>query len=92
MPPQRKSTPRSSAHAALGQAIELLIAEDARMTQETVAAEGGLTTKQVGALVRGQSNPTYTTLMKVCQGLHVFPDQLLALARDLQDKKLRSLI
>ncbi|MGH2855360.1 MAG: helix-turn-helix domain-containing protein [Solirubrobacteraceae bacterium] len=86
MPPQRRSTPRSPAHAALGQAIELLIAEDAQMTQETVAAAGGLTNKQVGALVRGQGNPTYSTLMKVCQGLHVRIDQLLVLAMELQDK------
>jgi hypothetical protein len=37
MPPKRRSKPLSEDHAALAQAIELLIAEDARMTQETVA-------------------------------------------------------
>jgi transcriptional regulator with XRE-family HTH domain len=89
MPPQRKSKPRSPDHAALAQAIELLIAEDPGMTQETVAEEGGLNTKQVGALVRGQGNPTYTTLLKLCQGLHVRPGRLMALADDLREKRLR---
>lgn len=89
MPPQRKSKPRSPDHAALAQAIELLIAEDARMTQETVAEEGSLNIKQVGALVRGQGNPTYTTLLRLCQGLHVRPGQLMALADELREKRLR---
>lgn len=86
MPPQRKSKPRSPAHAALGQAIEVLIAEDTHMTQETVASDGGLTAKQVGDIVRGRGNPNYATLMKLCQGLHVRPGRLLVLADELQDK------
>jgi Helix-turn-helix. len=67
MPPQRKSKPRSADHAALAQAIELLIAEDTRMTQDTVAEDSGLNIKQIGELVRGQGNPTYTTLLKLCR-------------------------
>lgn len=90
MPPRRKSEPRSPDHAALAQAIELLIAEDARMTQESVAEESGLNIKQVGELVRGRGNPTYTTLLKLCQGLHVRPGRLMALADELRDKRLRS--
>lgn len=89
MPPQRKSHPRSSDHAALGQAIELLIAEDARMTQETVAEESGLNIKQVGAFVRGQGNPTYKTLLRLCQGLHVPPGRLMTLTDELREKRLR---
>jgi transcriptional regulator with XRE-family HTH domain len=88
MPPQRKSKPRSLYHAALGQAIELLIAERGQMTQEAVAMESGLNIKQVGALVRGQGNPTYTTILKLCRGLHVSPGELLALAEELQTKRL----
>jgi transcriptional regulator with XRE-family HTH domain len=89
MPPQRRSKPRSAEHAVLAQAIELLIAEDPRMTQETVAEESGLNIKQIGLLVRGQSNPTYTTLMKLCQGLHVTPGRLMTLTDELREKRLR---
>jgi transcriptional regulator with XRE-family HTH domain len=89
MPPQRRSKPRSPEHAALAQAIELLIAEDARMTQDTVAEESGLNIKQIGLLVRGQSNPTYTTLMKLGQGLHVTPGRLMTLTDELRERRLR---
>jgi transcriptional regulator with XRE-family HTH domain len=92
MPPQRKSRPRSPYHAALGQAIELLIAENGQMTYETVATEGDLNIKQVGALVRGQGNPTYTTILRLCRGLHVRPGQLLLLAEELQEKRSRSCV
>jgi transcriptional regulator with XRE-family HTH domain len=88
MPPQRKSKPRSPDHAALGQAIELFIAENAHMTHETVAADGGLTVKQVGDLVRGQGNPTYTTVLKLSRGLHVRPSELMARTDQLLDKRL----
>lgn len=89
MPAQRKSKPRSPAHAALAQAIELLIAEDARMSQDSVADESGLNIKQVNALVRGQGNPTYTTLLRLCEGLHVSPGELMTRADDLRDKRSR---
>jgi transcriptional regulator with XRE-family HTH domain len=87
MPPQRKSKPRSPDHAALGQAIERLMAEDSEMTQDTVAFDGGLSLRQVGNLVRGQSNPTYTNLLKLCRGLHVRPGELMALTDRLRDKQ-----
>jgi transcriptional regulator with XRE-family HTH domain len=90
MPPQRKSKPRSPYHAALGQAIELFIAENAHMTHETVATDGGLTVKQVGDLVRGQGNPTYTTVLKLCRGLHIRPSELMARADQLLDKRVGS--
>jgi transcriptional regulator with XRE-family HTH domain len=86
MPPQRKSQPRSPYHAALGRAIELLIAENGQMTQEAVAMESGLNIKQVGTLMRGQGNPTYTTILKLCRGLHVRPERLLGLAEELQEE------
>jgi hypothetical protein len=78
MPPQRKSKPRSPDHAALGQAIELFIAENAHMTYEAVAMDSGLTVKQVGDLVRGQGNPTYTTILKLSRGLHIRSGELMA--------------
>jgi transcriptional regulator with XRE-family HTH domain len=89
MPPQRKSAPRSPDHAALAQAIELLIAEDPHMTQDSVARDSGLNIKQVGALVRGQGNPTYVTILKLCRGLHVRPGELIARADELREKRSR---
>lgn len=87
MPPQRKSKPRSPDHAALGQAIELFIAENAHMTHETIARDSGLTVKQVGDLVRGQSNPTYLTILKLCRGLHVRPRELMVRVDQLLDEQ-----
>jgi transcriptional regulator with XRE-family HTH domain len=89
MPRTRRSKPRSPDHAALAQAIEMLIAEDAHMTQETVADDGGLSLKQVNQLVRGQGNPTYMTLMKLARGLHVTLGQLMTLRDELRDKRSR---
>jgi transcriptional regulator with XRE-family HTH domain len=89
MPAQRKSKPLSPAHAALAQAIELLIAEDPHMSQETVARDSGLNIKQVNAFVRGQGNPTYLTLLRLCKGLHVRLGELMTRADALEDKRSR---
>jgi transcriptional regulator with XRE-family HTH domain len=88
MPRPRTAKPRSLRHAALGQAIELVIAEDARMTLDTVAAESGLDEKQLGTFIRGQGNPTYSTLLKLCDGLHVSLGTLMLRAEALLDKRL----
>jgi transcriptional regulator with XRE-family HTH domain len=89
VPPQRKSKPRSRDHAALGQAIELFIVEDTSMSYETVAFDGGLSVKQVGDLVRGQSNPTYTTLLKLADGLHVALGELMTRVDELRELRSR---
>jgi transcriptional regulator with XRE-family HTH domain len=89
MPPERRSKPRSPDHAALGQAIQLYIVEEANMTHETVADDSGLSVKQVGTLVRGQSNPTYLTLLKLCRGLHVRPGELMTRTDELREKRSR---
>jgi transcriptional regulator with XRE-family HTH domain len=89
MPAQRKSQPRSPAHAALGQAIELLIAEDAQMSQDSVAHESGLNLRQVNDYVRGQGNPTYMTLLRLCAGLHVSLGELMTRADDLRETRPR---
>ena len=86
MSPKRKSKPLSPDHAALAQAIELLIAEDERMNQDAVAFESGLNIRQVNAFVRGQGNPTYTTLLRLCKGLHVRPGELMTLTDDLRER------
>lgn len=88
MPRPRTVKPRSLRHAALGQAIELLIAEDAHMTLDTVTRESGLDEKQIGTLIRGQANPTYKTLLKLCDGLHVSLGELMLAAEDLYRKRL----
>ncbi len=87
MPRPRTVKPRSPDHAALGQAIELLIAEGARMTVDTVSADSGLDEKQIGTLIRGQGNPTYSTLLKLCGGLHVSPAALMRRAEELREKR-----
>jgi transcriptional regulator with XRE-family HTH domain len=89
VPPERKSKPRSSDHAALGKAVEQFIDEGTRMTQETVAFEGGLSTKQVGDLARGLSNPTYSTLLKLCAGLHIKLGELMTRVDELRDNHSR---
>jgi transcriptional regulator with XRE-family HTH domain len=83
----RTAKPRSLRHAALGQAIELLIAENAHMTLDTVAADSGLDEKQIGTFIRGQGNPTYGTLVKLCDGLHVTPGKLMLRAEELYEKR-----
>jgi transcriptional regulator with XRE-family HTH domain len=87
MPRPRTAKPRSLSHAALGQAIELVIAEDAHMKLDTVAADSGLDEKQIGTFIRGQGNPTYSTLLKLCEGLHVSPGELMLRAEDLHKKR-----
>jgi transcriptional regulator with XRE-family HTH domain len=86
MPPKRRSEPRSEDHAALAQAIELLMAEDVGMTQETVAEDSGMSVKQINELVRGQGNPTYTTLLKLSRGLHISPSELMSLVDELRER------
>lgn len=88
MPRQRTAKPRTLHHATLGQAIELVMAEDARMTLDTVAAESGLDEKQIGTYIRGQGNPAYSTLLKLCDGLHVSVSELMRRAEELHEKRL----
>jgi transcriptional regulator with XRE-family HTH domain len=88
MPRPRTAKPRSLRHAALGQAIELVIAENAGMTQEAVADDSDLDVKQVGTFIRGRGNPTYTTLLKLSEGLHVSLGELILRAEDLYEKRL----
>jgi transcriptional regulator with XRE-family HTH domain len=75
-------------HATLGQAIELVIAEDAHMTLDTVVAESGLDEKHIGTFIRGTGNPTYSSLLKLCKGLHVSLAELMLIAEELHRKRL----
>jgi len=84
MPPKRKSKPLSPDHAALAQAIELLIAEDPQLSRKSVAVDGGLNIRQVSTFTRGQGNPTYETLLRLCKGLHVRPSELMTLTDEIR--------
>jgi DNA-binding phage protein len=88
MPPKRKTKPLSPDHAALAQAVEAVIAENEGMTQDTVAFDSGLTTKKISDLCRGQSNPTYLSLLKLCEGLHVRLGDLMVRADKMRDMQL----
>jgi len=83
----RTAKPRTLHHAALGQAVELVMAEDADMTLDTVARDSGLDEKQIGTFIRGQGNPTYSTLLKLCDGLHVSLATLTRRAEELHKKR-----
>jgi DNA-binding phage protein len=87
MPRPRTTPPRSLSHAALGQAIELVIAKDPQMTLDTVSAESGLDEKHIGTFIRGTGNPTFTTLLKLCEGLHVCLADLMLSAEQLHGKR-----
>jgi transcriptional regulator with XRE-family HTH domain len=64
--PPRRLKPRNPGVAALAQAIEGLIADDPRLSP--LAKRSGLSEKQISEFVRGQGNPTYTTLLKLAEG------------------------
>jgi len=84
VPPKRKLKPLSPEHAALAQAIELLIAEDPQLSQDSAAVESGLNIRQVNAFARGQGNPTFTTLLRLCKGLHVGLGELMTLTDEMR--------
>jgi len=86
----RTVEPRSLRHAALGWAIESVIAESADMTPGTVADDSGLDEKQIGTFIRGQCNPRFTTLHRLCDGLHVTLAELLLRAEELYKEALRA--
>jgi DNA-binding phage protein len=88
VPRPRTAKPRSLRHAALGQAIELVIAKGAHMSVDTVAADSGLDEKQIGTFIRGQGNPTYSTVLKLCDGLHLSPGELMAIVDKLHKERL----
>jgi transcriptional regulator with XRE-family HTH domain len=53
---------------ALSEAIALHL-EKKGLSQQTVAARCKLSYEQVNELARGQGNPTFKTLMELCEGL-----------------------
>jgi transcriptional regulator with XRE-family HTH domain len=70
MPPARRVKPRSPDHAALGRAVEELRRE-AGLTQEGLAERFESEFPSVGAVERGTSKPTFTSLLRIARGLEV---------------------
>jgi transcriptional regulator with XRE-family HTH domain len=89
MPAKRKSKPRSPDHAALGQAIEMVIAENPKMSRDRAATDSGLDIRQISSYVCGQGNPSYTTLLKLAHGLDVKLGKLMTLADRLREEQAR---
>jgi transcriptional regulator with XRE-family HTH domain len=86
--PPRRLKPRSPELAALAQAIEALTGDDSRL--RPLAKRSGLSEKQISEFVRGQGNPTYTTLLKLAEdGLGVPLHVLVLRAHELREQAKR---
>lgn len=79
MPPSRRKPPRSSEHAALGEAVRLLRTK-AGLSQEALAERAGTDLTQVGGIERGARNPSYTTLLRLAAALETSVGELTSLA------------
>jgi len=80
--PPRTLPPRSPELAALARAIESLMGDGDRL--RSLAKRAGLRERQVSEYVRGRGNPTFTTLLKLADGLGVPLHVLILRARELQ--------
>jgi transcriptional regulator with XRE-family HTH domain len=69
------SPPRSSQHHALGCAVRELRAR-LGVSQEQLGFRCGLHRNYVGAVERGELNPTYGVLLRLCSGLAVALSEL----------------
>ena len=87
MPRPRTVKARSLRHEALGRAIQSIVRER-KLTPDDVEKESGLAAEQIGSFIRGQGNPTYSTLLRLCQGLHVELTELHAKADELLQERL----
>jgi transcriptional regulator with XRE-family HTH domain len=85
MPPQRKGTPRSPEHAALGEAIRQVRTERG-LSQEELADAAGMHVTHVGGLERGVRNPSYTTLVRLSRALGVEPGGLVSVADEIRTR------
>jgi transcriptional regulator with XRE-family HTH domain len=75
---------RSPAHAALGQAIRET--REARgYSQEQLSLDTGLDRTYVGGIERGERNPSYTSLLRLAEGLEIRASELVARAERIVD-------
>lgn len=70
---------RSSAHVALGNALLELRARR-RLSQEALGDRAGLHRNYVGAIERGELNPTFRVLLKLEGGLQIPLSEIIKLA------------
>ncbi|HZV75651.1 MAG TPA: helix-turn-helix transcriptional regulator [Conexibacter sp.] len=73
---QCKASQHSKEHRALGHASRVLRAK-AGLSQEEAGFRAGLHRNYVGAIERGEINPTFRVLMKLARGLGVPLSQLI---------------
>jgi transcriptional regulator with XRE-family HTH domain len=75
---------RSAADIALGRAVREL-RQARRLSQEELGnLSDGMDRTYVGGIERGEKNPTYESLRRLCQGLGVRSSELLARAELLE--------
>ena len=86
MPPRRRSNPRSTAHKALGEAIEEL-RNEANLTHEELADRLEMSFQRISELERGVANPTFATLVRVTDGLGVELSDLAERMEKLRDSQ-----
>jgi transcriptional regulator with XRE-family HTH domain len=89
VPPERKSTPRSPEHGALGEAIRRS-RERLGLSQEELSAASDIHITHIGGLERGVRNPSYATLVRLAQALKVKPGELVTLADELREQAKRA--
>jgi transcriptional regulator with XRE-family HTH domain len=89
VPPERKSTPRSPEHGALGDAIRTS-RERLGLSQEELSAASDIHITHIGGLERGVRNPSYATLVRLAQALKVNPGALVTLADELREQAKRA--
>jgi transcriptional regulator with XRE-family HTH domain len=70
---------RTPAHDALGHAVRELRARR-RLSQEELGFRAGLHRNYVGAIERGEINPTFRVLLKIERGLQIPLAEIIALA------------
>jgi transcriptional regulator with XRE-family HTH domain len=86
VPPERKSTPRSPEHGALGDAIRIS-RQRLGLSQEELAAASDIHLTHIGGLERGVRNPSYATLVRLARALSMEPGALVSLADELREKE-----
>lgn len=82
MPPRRQSKPRSSEHAALGEAVRLARLEQG-LSQEALADAVPIHITYLGGVERGTRNPSYDTLLRLARALGVTPGVLVTRADEI---------
>ncbi|MDW5595102.1 helix-turn-helix transcriptional regulator [Conexibacter stalactiti] len=78
-------TKQSREHVQLGRAVRVVRAEFG-LSQERVGLNGRLHRNYVGAIERGEINPTFRVLMKLANGLGIPLSELLAVCEALASR------